>query len=161
MCQHWLLNKPRSSTVLSCCSTVQFLSSHGSHTALALLITFCFLMGHNHCHHTSSSTMNIETSTNHLPSHQHQQMIADDFTTERLHIKVERTSSSQPTPLLGKFLPPLLTQAKGGLSSIPQSTLHDNLQLVILALEKLDASALLDLETFSAEQAQAPCVRDG
>jgi len=61
--------------------------------------------------------------------------------------------------MLGKFLPPLLTQAKGGLSAIPQSTLHDNLQPVITALEKLDAELLLDLERTT--DGQGPKVRDG
>jgi hypothetical protein len=61
--------------------------------------------------------------------------------------------------MLAKFLPPLLTQANGGLSAIPQPTLHDNLQPVISALEKLDAELLLDLERTGENQ--GPKVRDG
>jgi hypothetical protein len=125
-------------------------------------------MGRNHNHHDSSSSMNVETSTNHLPSHQHHHPADEhEFSTDRFPIKLEpkaQQSSSSPPPLLGKFLSPLLAQAKGGgLSQIPQSTLYDNLQLVISALENLDAEALLDLETFpSAEQSPpGPRVRDG
>ncbi|KAG7354108.1 cysteine oxidase/2-aminoethanethiol dioxygenase domain containing protein [Nitzschia inconspicua] len=73
-------------------------------------------------------------------------------------------------PMLGAFLPPLLEEAKKsgrGLSSIPQLTLKENLQMVISALERLDAAALLDLEILPETATQCsqgppgPRVRDG
>lgn len=59
--------------------------------------------------------------------------------------------------LLGTFLPSLLKQAKGGLSAMPQATLHDSLQPVVNALRKLDAELLLDLEITD----HGPRVREG
>ncbi len=60
-------------------------------------------------------------------------------------------------PLIGNILAPILKQANGVLSSVPQSTLHESLQPVVNALKKLDAELLLDLEITD----RGPTVREG
>lgn len=61
------------------------------------------------------------------------------------------------TPSIGNFLVPILKQANGVLSSVPQTTLHIVLQPVVNALKKLDAELLLDLEITD----RGPRVMDG
>jgi hypothetical protein len=93
-----------------------------------------------------------------------------EYTTCRIEVPVANLDMSQPAvPNLGSFLPALFEQAKsnGGLSSVPQPTLKENLEMVISALERLDAEALLDLKIFpeqrlsSGQQPPGPRVRDG
>ena len=98
--------------------------------------------------------MNLETHSTH-------QEIAS-LQTHHHTTTPEITRCDSSSPMLAKFLPPLLTQnnkAGGGLSAIPQATLYDNLQPVIAALEKLDAERLLDLELTGENQ--GPRVREG
>jgi hypothetical protein len=83
--------------------------------------------------------LNIETHSHEMP------VMIDhhDFTQmSRVHTRQAADSG----PLIGNFLIPILKEANGVLSSIPQSTLHDSLQPVVNALKKLDAELLLDLE---------------
>jgi hypothetical protein len=61
--------------------------------------------------------------------------------------------------LLGNCLAPILKQANGVLSSLPQSTLHDRLQPVVNALKNLDAELLLDLEITTDDR--GPRVMEG
>ena len=123
--------------------------------------------------------MNVETSSNRSPVPQAARVAIADTScstnSERLQIQIEQPQpimpavSTTPQPLLGKFLRPLLSQPNGGgLSQIPQPTLHDSLQLVISALEQLDAEVLLDLElvpeqspSAASQQPPGPRVRDG
>ncbi|KAL3930527.1 MAG: hypothetical protein SGARI_004458 [Bacillariaceae sp.] len=104
--------------------------------------------------------MNIESSSmSRLPADDSRRAMSDSCSTtdnsDRLQFQIDQKGpvmSPPPQPLLGKFLPPLLSQANGGLSQFPQSTLRDSLQLVIAALEQLDAEALLDLKVIVPKQ---------
>jgi hypothetical protein len=108
--------------------------------------------------------MNTETSS------QHSALLSSgpEYTTSCVNIQLGNHRDSPSPPLLETFLPALLSQARkdrGGLSAIPQSTLRDNLQLVVTALEKLDAEALLDLTVYPTQQhydkQPGPRIREG
>jgi hypothetical protein len=133
---------------------------------------------------STSLTMNAEPPFSPLNSHplplssNHRQLdpvFTSDFSTSRGKIPVSPgqvipTKLAAPgTPVLCEFLSPLLEQASksgGGLYSVPQHTLQQNLATVISALERLDAEALLDLELYPEESSQrnhapGPTVRRG
>ena len=66
------------------------------------------------------------------------------------------TMLSYSTDAIGAILPPLI-KGDGGLATVPQAALRQNLQPVMSALEGLNAELLLDLHTTS----QGPRVSEG
>lgn len=109
---------------------------------------------------------------------------SSDYTSSRIHVSLSEDDDDNDnsmgaedgmafqaaSPMLGTFLPRLLEQAKKdskGLSSVPQSILQNSLQVVVTALERLDAQSLLDLEILPQQHQDdhqpppGPRLRDG